>query len=112
MTDGKQTSDQAPISPEQFDWYDPQEDNGLLAKAKKYPGLALGIVGALGYLGYSVNNYRKHGAGKQLQGQYFLLQLRVKTQGILVGCLVCSLFGTAVEKHFRNKKEAENNNLK
>ena len=44
MTDGKQTSDQAPISPEQFDWYDPQEDNGLLAKAKKYPGLALGTI--------------------------------------------------------------------
>jgi len=74
----------------------------LLKRARENPVVPIGILGALGAIGYAVHNYKNRTHERM---SVYVVQLRVVAQGIVVGALALTAGSTLYHRLMDDNKK-------
>lgn len=84
------------------DYAEISHSDKFLSKSKEQPYVPIGIAGMVGMLGYGAYSYRHKG---KMSTSIFLMHLRVKAQGMVVGAMALGIAATLIRDYVFDKKQ-------
>ncbi|XP_052822958.1 HIG1 domain family member 1A, mitochondrial-like isoform X1 [Octopus bimaculoides] len=83
-----------------------EEDNEskLLRKIREAPFMPIGIAGCIGAVAYGIYNYKNRG---KMSTSVYLMHLRVKAQGMVVGALTIGVAINIMQKIWNKNGDIE-----
>ncbi|GAB1599134.1 HIG1 domain family member 1A, mitochondrial-like [Argonauta hians] len=84
--------------------YNEENKSKLMRKIRESPFMPIGIAGCLGAVAYGIYNYRKRG---DMSTSVYLMHLRVKAQGMVVGALTIGVGINIIQKLMKKTEEVD-----